>query len=111
MLINPALNPIMTLKEYEDKEVICYSKSSSFIFKKEYLLQLNQYVTSQFNNKNILLLLQIGDTTVDYKESINFIPEVKMIIESGGSHQFDGIEKYFEHIGSFMEINRPRSKL
>jgi predicted esterase YcpF (UPF0227 family) len=49
-------------------------------------------------------LLQTGDELLDYKDAQKKYEGAKVIIEDGGSHGFDNIERYFEDIKRFFEI-------
>ena len=40
--------------------------------------------------------------TLDYKEAVDFLPDSTLIIEEGGSHNFDKVERYFEKIEEFL---------
>jgi len=40
---------------------------------------------------------------LDYRDAINRLPNVKMVIEDGGTHPFEGIERFFPLIEEFIE--------
>ena len=101
ILINPATEPWSTLKKYSEQKVKNYSLDSSFYFKKTYLEELQKYKTPHLNMKKVLLLLQTADSVLNYKKALHFLPDAKTIVESGGSHQFDKIENYFDIIENF----------
>jgi len=46
--------------------------------------------------------VQTGDEVLDYRESVEILSESKQIVEEGGSHGFDGVERYFDEIDSFL---------
>ena len=52
---------------------------------------------------SFMLLVQKGDELLDYKESVNKYEGCKQIIEDGGSHGFDGIERHFETVREFFK--------
>ena len=101
ILINPSIYPYKTLEKYKNKKVKYYAKDEMFYFKESYLEQLKQLKTKMVDNSKILLLLQTGDEVLEYKEALDYLPNAKYYIESGGSHQFDNFENYFEIINSF----------
>lgn len=49
-----------------------------------------------------MLLLQKGDETLDYTEAVNKFANATLVIEEGGSHSFDNIERYFEKTEEFL---------
>lgn len=102
ILINPSTQPWKTLERYKNKEVINYSTNKTFNFKSEYLQQLKELKIINIKQSKVLLLLQTGDETLDYKEAMKYLPEAKTILESGGSHQFDDFDNYFEMINKFL---------
>jgi hypothetical protein len=102
ILVNPAIRPWETLEQYKNKEVKNYTTEEVFYFKSEYLNQLHLYKTDNIDTSNILLLLQTGDKTLNYKDAIEFLSGAKSIIETGGSHQFEKFELYFDIINDYV---------
>ena len=101
ILVNPSIYPYKTLKIYKNQKVKNYSTGKVFKFKKKYLNELKDYRVKNIDNSKILLLLQMGDETLDYREALRFLPNSKYIIESGGNHQFNDFENYFDMIERF----------
>ncbi|SHO80377.1 Putative esterase, FIGfam005057 [hydrothermal vent metagenome] len=103
VLINPSIYPYKTLKVYKNQNITNYSSGKISKFKKKYLTQLKNYRVKNIDNSKILLLLQMGDKTIDYREALRFLPNSKYIIESGGNHQFENFEDYFAIISRFIK--------
>ena len=101
VLINPSINPDKTLAQYKDQKVKNYSKNDVFIFRAHYLKQLEELKIATVDSSKYLLLLQTGDETLDYKEALAFLPDAKSIVVSGGTHQFEDFQNYFEIIDTF----------
>lgn len=101
VLINPAIYPQRTLQDYTGK-VLSYYDESYFWWTSLHVKELEQFEIKEPNQNNCMLLLQKGDELLDYKEAINFLPNAKIILEEGGSHSFDGFERYFESIEDFL---------
>jgi len=101
ILINPSIYPYKTLERYKNQKVQYYSREGIFYFKESYLQQLKELKRDDIDNSKILLLLQTSDEVLDYKEALDALPHAKYYIESGGSHQFDNFENYFEIINAF----------
>lgn len=45
-----------------------------------------------------MVLLQTGDELLDYRDAKTKYKESKLIVEDGGSHNFDSIKRHFEMI-------------
>ena len=102
ILINPAIKPWKTLEKYANKEIENYSTKEHFTFHSSYLQELKELQTKCIDTSKILLLLQTGDDVLDYREALEFLPNTKFIITSGGSHQFENFEDYTDIIKRFI---------
>ena len=54
------------------------------------------------NPQNFITLLQEEDEVLDFSEAALKLEETELIIEEGGNHSFEGIERYFRKINSFF---------
>jgi len=59
---------------------------------------LQNYTVDSVNSGHYLLLLQTGDDVLDYREAVAKLPKAERIIEEGGTHPFQGVERHFERI-------------
>lgn len=101
VLINPAIYPYETLDKVG--MVTNYYDYSSFEVTKEHLDYLKSIEVSTINNQsNFMVLLQEDDEVLDFNEAVEKLPQSELVIEEGGSHSFDEIEKYFRKIGQFL---------
>jgi predicted esterase YcpF (UPF0227 family) len=108
VLINPAIDSATTLKRIlnmGDRATNFYD-DSEFDWKVEYLDMLRDIRVDKIDNGKYLLLLQKGDEILDYKEALEKIPNAIKIVEDGGTHQFDKIERYFNDIEGFLFENQ-----
>ncbi len=101
VLLNPAVNPVDTVSSIL-KENPRYYEQYGFILKQEHINMLEKYKTNIKKPENILTLLQTGDELLDYKEAENLLKETNIIIEQGGSHFFDDLEKQYKTIEEFF---------
>ena len=106
VLINPAINSAKTLKRAISKQgyVRNYYDESSFEWNEGHIKMLEQYVVDELDDKNYFLLLQKGDDVLNYKEALEKIPKAKLVLEEGGTHPFEGVERYFTEIEDFLKI-------
>jgi predicted esterase YcpF (UPF0227 family) len=103
VLINPAIQPENTLQRALGEAPNFYD-DSYFSWNKQHLQMLSKYKTEVAYQRNFKLLLQKGDELLDYKEALKRLPNAFSTVEEGGSHSFDGIERYFEEIRAFFAV-------
>mgnify|MGYP005985971249 CR=1 FL=1 len=107
VLINPAVNPWITLESYrkdEEEMAVSYYDNSKFEFNHSHVQSLRNFEVVMLKNPdNILTLLQTDDEVLDYNEAADKLEETNLEIEEGGNHSFVGIERYFRKVASFLE--------
>lgn len=103
VLLNPSVNPKITLKKAIGYAPNFYD-DSSFSWNNKHLIMLNKYDIKDIKQNLYMLLTQKGDELLNYKEAVDKLNGSKMIVEDGGSHSFNNIEKYFDTIGKFFEL-------
>ncbi len=101
VLINPSIYPYVTLKKVLGEAPSFYDESH-VAWIQLHLEMLKKYEIDSIVQENIMLLLQKGDETLDYKEAEEKLPNAKQSVEEGGSHSFDGIERYFDEVDDFI---------
>ena len=101
-LINPAINPDITLKRTIPK-ALNYYDLSYFEWNEKHLNMFKKYKVVPKNQSRYMLMLQKGDETLNYKEALNFLTNAKIILEDNGNHSFEGIEQHLENIKNFLK--------
>jgi len=99
ILINPSIYPYKTLVANMG-EMTHYHDGSHFSWLPQHFEMLQKYEVDTLHD-NVMLLLQKGDETLDYQEAVDKLPNATMVIEEGGNHGFEGIERYFDEIDVF----------
>ena len=99
ILINPSIYPYKTLVASMG-EMTHYHDGSHFSWLPQHFNMLKKYEVNTLHD-NVMLLVQKGDETLNYQEAVDKLPNVTIIIEEGGNHSFEGIERYFEKINEF----------
>ena len=104
LLINPAVRSAKTLKRLVNKKgLVCnYYDGSYFEWNESHIDMLSRYYVQNPQYGNYLILLLTGDNVLDYREVLEKLPHAKSIVEEGGSHSFDGIERHFERSREFL---------
>ncbi|SFV61446.1 Putative esterase, FIGfam005057 [hydrothermal vent metagenome] len=107
VLINPAIDSSKTLKQRVEQMngmAINYYDNTRFTWNMNHVEMLEKYRVDKVKNGKYLLLLQKGDDVLNYKDALDKLPNAKTIIEEGGTHPFEGIERHFEGINEFFNI-------
>jgi predicted esterase YcpF (UPF0227 family) len=102
VLINPSINPQITLKKVLGEQKCYYDGESRFCWDEKHIKMLEYFKVNNPPKENLLLLSQKGDETLDYTEAVNYLDGAKMVIQEGGNHSFSGIARYFETIEEFL---------
>jgi len=104
VLINPSTCPTATLKSISEVEKTAknYYDESRFDWLSSHLRMLEKYAVVEPKCGEFLLLLQKGDETLDYVKAVKKLPSSKLVLEDGGSHAFDGIERHFRLVKDFL---------
>jgi uncharacterized protein len=103
VLINPAVNAPETLERAIGHGVNYYD-NSSYEWNEGHLEMLESYEIEEPNLENLLVLLQKGDEVLDYEEALEVLEGAKMIVEEGGTHSFEGLERHMEEIKRFLGV-------
>ena len=102
VLINPSVEPYKTLSHYTDMVTNFYDLSK-FEWNDRHVKQLEQMKPGAgLKPENLLLMLQKGDETLDYRVAQQRFQGARMIIEEGGSHSFEGFENHMDDIERFL---------
>jgi len=83
---------------------------SSYSWKQEHLEMLEQYdyylLHGSWELQKFFVLLQKEDELLDYADAQEKYDGAEVIVEDGGSHSFDGIERYLEDIRRFFAVGK-----
>ncbi len=101
VLINPSIYPWKTLERSLGNAPNFYDESY-FEWKKSHLEMLKTFETKNSKDENFMLLAQKGDELLDYSEAVQKLPNSLHVIEEGGNHSFEGIDKHLEIVKKFL---------
>ena len=101
VLINPSIYPYKTLAKVLGNAPSFYD-DSTFTWLPSHVESLKKYEVLSVDDNNFMLLTQKGDETLNFQEGVNKLPKCHLVIEEGGSHGFDGIERHFEKVEIFF---------
>jgi len=100
-LINPSIHPCDTLKKVAKYPTNFYD-GVTFEWNENHITSLKKFEVENPNAANILLLLQKGDETLDYHQALQKLSNVETILEDGGTHSFENIQRHFQTIEDFL---------
>jgi len=105
VLINPAIDSSKTLRRMLSLGSTAknYYDNTRFDWTVEHVDMLLSYRVNKVQNGKYFLLLQTADDVLDYKEALAKLPLAKTIVEEGGTHPFEGIERHFEAVKDFFQ--------
>lgn len=102
VLINPSIHPYKTLALWTGQAKNFYDESS-FLWDERHIAMLRQYeVSPLLRQEKVMLMVQKGDETLDYREAVAKLSDARTIIEEGGSHSFEGFASRLDEIRAFF---------
>ena len=103
VLINPAVRPMETLQRaLGETGGQNYHDGSRYEWNQGHLDSLAAIQTDRFDPASLLVLLQTGDEVLDYSEAATLLAGCEQVIEEGGDHSFQGIERHAERMRQFF---------
>ena len=106
VLINPAVKPHELLRHYLGENTNLYT-AERWVLDESHIKQFRAlYIDHIAQIHKYLVLLQTGDQTLDYREAKEKYAGCACIIEQGGSHEFDGFERYLDEILLFCNVKQ-----
>ena len=104
VLINPSVKPYETLMAHLGTNKF-YFDEGCWEFNESHIEQLKAMDVPVIEHpENYMVLLQTGDETLDYRQAAEKFSHSQCIIEDGGSHAFDGLERFLPQIIKFCNI-------
>lgn len=101
VLLNPAVHPHRLLHPALGEQTN-YSNGKQYIFTREHLDELEALdLTGLQHPEQLLVLLETGDTTLDYREAQQFYAGSRQIIEPGGSH---ACQSFLRHLPTLLSF-------
>lgn len=81
-----------------------YHTQENYILTTEHVDQLAELDLPLSKPELFWLMLQKGDETLDYRRALAYYQNVETSLEEGGSHGFDGFERYLDQVLTFAKI-------
>jgi uncharacterized protein len=104
VLINPAVRPQNIFpSSHIDVDLKSYHTDDSYRLSAQHLEEFVQADVPVTRVANYWLLVQTGDTTLDYRHAVEKYAGCKQTIETGGDHYFQGYENHLEEFIHWFE--------
>lgn len=103
-LINPAVEAQTRLEEAIGFHTN-FKTEQEFEFKRSYLNTLTELYVVKPECSHFLLFLQKDDDVLDYHQALEHLPTAKVVIKTGGGHQYQGFVGEMEKLKNFFELN------
>lgn len=98
VLVNPAVRPHQLMAEFLGDNTQPYT-GEQYRFTVQHMKELEDMDERNFKRPlDLMVLLQTGDATLDYRLAVEKYKGCKLFVEGGGSHSFDGYERYLPDI-------------
>lgn len=81
------------------------------MWNEKHIEMLTQYRVKNPKVENLMLLVQKGDELLDYKESVDYLAHATQVVEEGGNHGFEGIDRHLGSISTFLDASMTRRRL
>ena len=102
-LVNPGVFIEQRLRSYLGRNTNLYT-GERFELNESHLHALAAMSQLQPDERKLLLLLQTGDETLDYRQALRRYPKARAVVETGGSHRFEGYINHLPDILQFFEL-------
>ncbi len=98
VLINPAVRPHQLMAEFMGDNTQPYT-GEHYKLTVQHVKDLEDMDARNFKQPtDLMVMLQTGDSTLDYRLAVEKYKGCKLFIEGGGSHTFEGYERYLSDV-------------
>ena len=105
VLVNPAVAPHTRFNEFVGKPLPSYYSDKVYTLGEKDLSVLVDCDTPELKYPDkYWLMVQTEDETLDYRLAVEKYHQSKQLVEEGGSHTFDGYEKWLPEIIGFFGL-------
>lgn len=103
VLINPAVRPHEFMPAYLEVDLKSYHTDDSYRLSAQHIDEIIAVDVPVARPNNYWLLVQTGDETLDYQQSVQKYYACKQTIEEGGDHSFQGFERFLDDCMTFFK--------
>ena len=103
VLINPSVKPFETLSRYLGENENFHTQERYTLSQRHVDDLRSLFIPQPSNPKKLLLLTQTGDETLNFREGAAHFYTSPVIIEHGGDHTFQNVERHFPFMLKFLQ--------
>ncbi len=105
VLVNPSVHPYRLIDTHYGENTNPYT-GKIFYLDEGHAQELHRLKVDGFSrSENLLVMLQKGDETLDYREAAEHYCSCQQMVEEGGDHRFQGFDKHLPAIMKFLELS------
>lgn len=102
VIINPAVQPHRLIRNYLGEQQNPYTGARFTLTEADLDCLRSLVVPSLQRPDKLLVMLQAGDETLDYREAVTEYAHSPQLLEQGGDHRFMGFERHLPDIVRFL---------
>ncbi len=107
VLVNPAISPHKRFGDLVGKPLKNYHSGEISVLQKSDIAVMEACDQPQIKNSDLYwLMVQTGDTVLDYRQAVERYQGCRQTVESGGTHAFEGYESWLSEIVEFLDLTR-----
>ncbi|MFP8966611.1 YqiA/YcfP family alpha/beta fold hydrolase [Pokkaliibacter sp. CJK22405] len=103
VLINPAVDAPALMRPRIGIEVVNPYTRDSYILDSQHVEELRAIQLETPPSEHLMVLLQTGDETLDYRKAETYYAGATLVVEEGGNHRFEGFP---DHCPAILEFAR-----
>ncbi|HNQ04259.1 MAG TPA: YqiA/YcfP family alpha/beta fold hydrolase [Thiobacillaceae bacterium] len=101
VLVNPCVACHDKLAAYVGQTQKNWHSGEEYVFTQTHLSELRALAVRPRRLRNYLLLLETGDTVLDYREAVDFYAGARQVVLAGGDH---GFTRFTEYLPAILEF-------
>lgn len=103
-LVNPAIRPSELIDSVLGDNLNPYT-GHHYVLEPRHTRFLQDLESAPLTGlQNLLLLVQTGDETLDYRRAVDYYRGCKQVVEQGGNHRFQHFDRHLPAIFEFLDL-------
>ena len=104
VLVNPAVRPSELIHSVLGENINPYT-GNRFVLTESHVEELRALeAETPRAPQNLLLLVQTGDETLDYRRAVDYYRDCRQVVEEGGDHRFQDFERHLPAVFQFLDL-------
>jgi uncharacterized protein len=104
VLINPAVRPQTLIKQFLGENTNPYT-GNRYTLHEGHMAELRSIEPKPLGSpEHLLVMLQTGDETLDYRDAQCYYKDCPQIVEEGGDHRFQHFDRHLPKLLEFLEL-------